>query len=567
MRSVSVESAKNKWPWSLIKAIGDCVDKANPADLKTKMDGSLLKKKVIAAVERIEIRQQLYQEYRLIVYKNHFYREKAMTGDGNCLFRCLAENEWGCAGRHAEMRKIIVNFVLENWDENMQQWVYFSSMEIDQNLTSPDDYLQYMGKDGVYGQNLEIAMFGKIFGKSVFIHRINNDGSIDVSAIEVENSSDDVLLSFTGNILGGHFNYFQKIQSEYMYPSPQYWSHDDEDDGSCLNVYTGDDANENIDDNNDVEKIPSKISSDTEHRDEHKVSLTNVSTSKTNSNDVTIGNKNMDVEKKWIEQLPIFIGPDFWNKYVPCTSKKSLNKGWTDPFNDVFQKTYKCVLAFEDNKFYAQKKRNKDSYFKAIAVCKHTSCTPFIFEVAEPITPPYKNYRVTVKTYSAIDHSDGESHRRFIRGENREKFKDELKAKTPAVVKWEALNEACNKEYLREGNYNNCPSSEILQKICSELRAQNDLDDDYYHFMEKLQKQYRTQYKEYNAPEERVAGYIQFTASDPVHVIMFSQPQLRIVSEEKHFLTFGCNWNNNKAARQFTRKTNLVLLQNKYTGL
>ncbi|KAL7288141.1 hypothetical protein TKK_0017803 [Trichogramma kaykai] len=220
-----------------------------------------------------------------------------MTGDRNCLFRCLAENEWGCAGRHAEMRKIIVNFVLENWDKNMQQWVYFSSMEIDQNLTSPDDYLQYMGKDDVYGQNLEIAMFGKIFGKSVFIHRINNDGSIDVSAIEVENSSDDVLLSFTGNILGGHFNYFQKIQSEhivsslenphsnadernekcsydrnsdhrndkyediieheYMYPSPQYWPHDDEDDGSCLNVNTGDDANENIDDNNDVEKIPS----------------------------------------------------------------------------------------------------------------------------------------------------------------------------------------------------------------------------------------------------------------------------------------------------------------------
>ncbi|KAL7307315.1 hypothetical protein TKK_0000508 [Trichogramma kaykai] len=68
-----------------------------------------------------------------------------MKGDGNGLFRCLGENEWGYADKHAKMREKIFNFVLANWDEEMENWIFKSSMEIDQNLTSWDDYSQNMG--------------------------------------------------------------------------------------------------------------------------------------------------------------------------------------------------------------------------------------------------------------------------------------------------------------------------------------------------------------------------------------------------------------------------------------
>ncbi|KAL7288137.1 hypothetical protein TKK_0017799 [Trichogramma kaykai] len=238
----------------------------------------------------------------------------------------------------------------------------------------------------------------------------------------------------------------------------------------------------------------------------------------------------------WVEEQSLIIGQDFWKKFVPPVGQKSLLDGWTDKFNDIFEQKFTCVLSFCHHNFYHFDKQRNDYYFIAVAKRLHSSCTTFRFIVHEKITKPFRDYCVSVYTSGSIDHSAGESHRRFIKNETREYYKNELLKKAPVKVKLDALNKASDK-LLVQGNLNHYPSPEILHKIASKTKSENDLDADYYKFMEKLQENYCEEYvKNYGC--NRVKGYIQFNASNPLIILLFSQPQLVLVSKEKDIFLY-----------------------------
>src|SRR5436190_20417076 len=88
----------------------------------------------------------------VLCFQENFRRIRA-TGDGHCLFRSLSFNEWGDDNKHVEMRRMIVAYVVEHWEEEKStvQATYF-----DQYKTCTD-YATGMGdeKKAQYGTEYE----------------------------------------------------------------------------------------------------------------------------------------------------------------------------------------------------------------------------------------------------------------------------------------------------------------------------------------------------------------------------------------------------------------------------
>lgn len=81
-----------------------------------------------------------------------------IKGDGNCLFRSLADQLWGEEGRHAEARAAVV----EHLNTHATQFRLF----IDENERW-ERYVGRMSRDGVYGDNVEIVAFAQHFHVNV----------------------------------------------------------------------------------------------------------------------------------------------------------------------------------------------------------------------------------------------------------------------------------------------------------------------------------------------------------------------------------------------------------------
>ena len=178
----------------------------------------------------------------------------------------------------------------------------------------------------------------------------------------------------------------------------------------------------------------------------------------------------------------------------------------------MFEKHYRiCVLSFQDHRYYSVKTKN-NVHFYALATCQHSSCTAFKFVVTEPISALSDS---TVKIYlqKEINHDNNEQHRRFYKVDKRAQLSEEQSKHCAAVIKWKKIVK-CDEDVLTKGNLNNVPSSIILQKIGSEDRAKNDLDPDYYYFMEKLQKMYRESYGD----KEKQVKYLSSLKSIALHL-------------------------------------------------
>lgn len=84
---------------------------------------------------------------------------KDISGDGNCLFRSLSD-QLGESETHSQIRYDVVKYLREHGDE-------FS-------VFVEEDYSQYvdrMSNDGVYGDNLEIVAFSRIYRRHVKIYQ------------------------------------------------------------------------------------------------------------------------------------------------------------------------------------------------------------------------------------------------------------------------------------------------------------------------------------------------------------------------------------------------------------
>ncbi|XP_066590785.1 uncharacterized protein [Prorops nasuta] len=245
-----------------------------------------------------------------------------------------------------------------------------------------------------------------------------------------------------------------------------------------------------------------------------------------NDSDLTIDENNVKIKNKRFDSKFI-ITAEFWKKYVTrLNCRLRLKRGWTQDFNQVFEKTYPfCVLKFMWHKCYKHKKQRG---FTSTAVCKNTLCNvEFEFTTFQAIT---ENTNVTILTFVSkeVDHKIGEDHRRFITGEKRLQIRDKLKGKDPSRYLLEQLNEV-PEIVLEHGNLNNAPNLSIIQKINSEGNKRTNLDKDDIIALMELKEQLISAWKGY-----KIEGYIQEISLYPIRVILFSERVIRYLISITH---------------------------------
>eukprot|EP00727_Mastigamoeba_balamuthi_P003245 m51a1_g12918 hypothetical protein (201) ;mRNA; f:2085-2913 len=86
-----------------------------------------------------------------------------VAGDGNCLFRSLADQLHGDAGRHAEVRAAVVDHI-EGHRGDFEPFV--------EDDVAFGDYVAGMRRQGTWGGNLEIQAASVAFGVNVQIHQL-----------------------------------------------------------------------------------------------------------------------------------------------------------------------------------------------------------------------------------------------------------------------------------------------------------------------------------------------------------------------------------------------------------
>ena len=84
-----------------------------------------------------------------------------MADDGNCMFRAVADQIAGDEEKYAVFRKNCIKYILENKDD------YIPFME--EGVTI-DQYCKKMGKDCVWGGNIEMNALGKHYKFNAIIH-------------------------------------------------------------------------------------------------------------------------------------------------------------------------------------------------------------------------------------------------------------------------------------------------------------------------------------------------------------------------------------------------------------
>lgn len=84
---------------------------------------------------------------------------KEITGDGNCLFRSLSD-QLGESNTHERIRHEVVQYLRSHQTE------FDVFVEEDY-----DGYVNRMSNDGVYGDNLEIVAFSRVYGRHVKVYQ------------------------------------------------------------------------------------------------------------------------------------------------------------------------------------------------------------------------------------------------------------------------------------------------------------------------------------------------------------------------------------------------------------
>ena len=87
---------------------------------------------------------------------------KEVEGDGNCLFRALADTLYGNADSHGACRQAAVSNIVNNPSS------YSPFLE---KGTSIAQYTQRMRRNGVYGGNMEIVAFSREMGVDICVHQ------------------------------------------------------------------------------------------------------------------------------------------------------------------------------------------------------------------------------------------------------------------------------------------------------------------------------------------------------------------------------------------------------------
>jgi hypothetical protein len=86
---------------------------------------------------------------------------KEVTGDGNCMFRSIADQLFGEEGRHREVRQ-------ECWDYIEEQKDYFVHfIEDDETI---EEYVEDMRRDHIWGDQLELTALCQAYRFNLIVH-------------------------------------------------------------------------------------------------------------------------------------------------------------------------------------------------------------------------------------------------------------------------------------------------------------------------------------------------------------------------------------------------------------
>lgn len=83
-----------------------------------------------------------------------------VQGDGNCMFRAIADQLYGNEMYHKELRKFAMQYIL-------QEKEYFQDYIINGNV---EEYVEYKSKDGVWGDNIELQAFRELYDIPIEIY-------------------------------------------------------------------------------------------------------------------------------------------------------------------------------------------------------------------------------------------------------------------------------------------------------------------------------------------------------------------------------------------------------------
>ena len=80
-----------------------------------------------------------------------------VVGDGNCLFRSLAYPSM----HHAMVRSALVEHVSQHWCDDYESFVDHANR---------DQYVSQMKQNGTWGDEIMLAAFAKVYGRTVIVY-------------------------------------------------------------------------------------------------------------------------------------------------------------------------------------------------------------------------------------------------------------------------------------------------------------------------------------------------------------------------------------------------------------
>lgn len=123
-----------------------------------------------------------------------------IDGDGNCLFASLAHIVYGTASRGMEVRHIIVDHVVKNWN----RFKFFSITPEGQTYKNVNIYTDYMSRRESYGTSCELQAAAEVFP---YIFEVWRNGT---TYYRFGNGQYPVRrLRFSGDLSNGHFDVYE----------------------------------------------------------------------------------------------------------------------------------------------------------------------------------------------------------------------------------------------------------------------------------------------------------------------------------------------------------------------
>ena len=133
-----------------------------------------------------------------------------IIGDGNCLFRSCSLFIYNTQNYHLIVRSSIVDYIVTNWD-NEYEFLIIGN-EFHKNNTSPIKYYHFMIKDGIYGTDLELSAFSKLYNVYTVVKKLlHNEKTFTPEEEELNLASDNSnpnysVLIFRGDGNAGHYD-------------------------------------------------------------------------------------------------------------------------------------------------------------------------------------------------------------------------------------------------------------------------------------------------------------------------------------------------------------------------